>query len=176
MADRIYTRLGIIHFILTLPILLAGLFGLRISDFKWHFGLKDFLLVLILFFLLREIPFFLSVGKGKQVIETLFSLEFLNSIFVHFLYPSIVEEFVFRGLLLTGLLSVGVRSDISNIIQAFIFGFIHIIGKGDISITGFLSCFAQTYIGFIIGKLYLQTESLTPCLMLHALFDAFKIM
>ncbi|MCT4595131.1 MAG: CPBP family intramembrane metalloprotease [Anaeromicrobium sp.] len=171
-----YTELGVVHLISTLPIFLAYLFKVKLSDLNWNITIKNIVFVVIMFVILREIPIFVAMGRGKEIFADITSLGFIKSFVIHLLYPSIVEEVIFRGYLLTGLISIGFKEDVSNVIQSLIFGFIHIIGKGELSVYIAMSCFVQVYIGFIFGRIYLNTKSLTPSLLLHALFDAYSVM
>lgn len=154
--------------VITLTVFLGYLFKIRFKSFNWSMTLKALLVIIAVYFLI-EIPYYLIYN-----IETLKAISLHENIrnFVRSLYfPSIVEEVIFRGYLLGGLLSLGIRKDKANIIQAILFGFIHIVNYNEISIITFLIPGFQVFAGYIFGKIYLSTKSLTPCIILHALID-----
>ncbi|WP_432663966.1 CPBP family intramembrane glutamic endopeptidase [Wukongibacter baidiensis] len=150
---------------LTMTILLGYLFKVRLSDFNWGITLKSFLVVVLMFVLLELVTFVDSLTEINTI--GYYIKNFIQKLY----YPSIVEEVVFRGFFLSGLLAFEVREDKANIIQSVIFGSIHIIGYNEISAIIILSTCLQMYIGFLFGKIYIQTKSLTPCILLHALID-----
>lgn len=150
---------------ITMTILLGYLFKVKLRDFNWVINLKSFLIIVLVFIFL-ELAALVNSLTGVNTIAY-----YIKNFLLHLYYPSIVEEVVFRGFLLSGLLAFGIREDKSNIIQCIIFGLIHVIGFNEISVTSILSTCLQMYIGFLLGKIYLQTKSLTPCILLHALID-----
>ncbi|NCD06273.1 MAG: CPBP family intramembrane metalloprotease, partial [Spirochaetia bacterium] len=100
------------------------------------------------------------------------SFKYLIANFIqHIYYPSIVEEVIFRGFLLSALLSFNIRSDKANIIQAIIFGFSHMLGYKEITLISFFIPFVQIFIGYLIGKMYLKNKSISSCIILHTLID-----
>ncbi len=107
----------------------------------------------------------------KTLLENTTNYFYMKNFIQKLYYPSIVEEVLFRGFFLSGLLAFGIREDKSNIIQSIIFGIIHVLSHNEVSIIIILSTSYQMYIGFILGKIYLRTKTLTPCIFLHALID-----
>lgn len=150
---------------LTMTILLGYLFKVRLSDFNWSITLKSFLVVVFIFILLELVTIINSLTEVNTI--SYYIKDFIQKLY----YPSIVEEVLFRGFFLSGLLAFEVREDKANIIQSVIFGLTHILGYNEISVIIALSTCIQTYIGFLFGKIYIQTKSLTPCILLHALID-----
>ncbi len=150
---------------LTMTILLGYLFKVRLKDFNWGITLKSFFIIILIFILLESVTI-----VGLQTESNTISFYIRNFIQKLF-YPSIIEEVLFRGLFINGLLAFNKREDESNIIQSIIFGSIHILGYEEISIGIFLSTCIQMFIGYILGKIYIKTKSLTPCILLHAFID-----
>ncbi len=157
---RLYIQLPI-----NMTIFLGYLFKIRLKDFNWSINLKSFLTVLLLF-----IPFIL-IKDMRILMENNRNFFYIRNFIQQVYYPGVVEEVIFRGYFLTGLLAYGVRKDKANVIQSIIFGLVHILGSKEISINVILSTSLQMFIGFILGKIYLRTKSLTPGIILHALID-----
>lgn len=161
------------HRLLQLPInltiFLGLIFNIRIKDFKWTITLKSIIMVLIVFSLTELSMFIILEGYSEfaEKINVMFLINFIQKLY----YPSIVEELIFRGFLLTGLIYVGMKSDKANILQAILFGMIHISNYNSYSFVNILACSVQICMGYILGKIYLETKSLTPCIFLHALLD-----
>jgi membrane protease YdiL (CAAX protease family) len=148
-----------------MTILLGYLFKVRFRDFNWDITVRTFLIIAIMFILLNLTDIVEAFKENNTI--SYYVANFAQKLF----YPSIVEEVIFRGFLLSGLLAFNIREDKANIIQAILFGLIHLINYNEITvITVLLNCL-QMYIGFIIGKIYIKTKSLTPCMLLHALLD-----
>lgn len=157
---RLYFQLPII-----MTIFLSYLFNISLRDFNWSINLKSYLIVLVLF-----IPF-LFLKDMRILIENNRNFFYIRNFRQQLYYPGVVEEVIFRGYFLTGLLAYGVRKDKANVIQSIIFGLVHIYGSKEISLIVILSTSLQTFLGFIFGKIYLRTKSLTPIIILHALID-----
>lgn len=143
-------------------------FKVRLRDFNWSIDSKTILYVFALFAILKlsyVIATDLDSLRGLPV--NYFIRNFIQQLY----YPSLAEEVIFRGFLLSGLLSVGMDASKANILQAILFGLIHVISPDGITLIAILSTSFQVYVGFLIGKIYLSTKSLTPCIILHALID-----
>lgn len=142
---------------------------LSLREFNWKIKIKWVLYVVIIYLILFPIPtFILNSEIFINNLSVNFFLQFLNEIF----YPSIVEEILFRGFLLTGMISLGIKSYKANIIQSVIFGSIHIISHNEITILVVLSLSGQIFLGYLLGKVYLKSGSLSHSIILHALLDA----
>lgn len=151
---------------LTMTIFLGYLFQARLNDFNWDITPKSFFIVVLLFILIESATILDLQTESKTI--SFYIKNFIQKLF----YPSIIEEVLFRGLFINGLLAFNKREDSANIIQSFIFGIVHIIGYKELSIVILLSTSIQMFIGYIFGKIYIKTKSLTPCILLHALIDA----
>lgn len=154
---------------ITMTIFTAYIFGVRIKDFNWKLSFSSLLLVLVVWLSIEIIPIIDHIRFNSLA-------DFINQIIgkipIKIYYPSLVEEVLFRGLCFSGLLAIGLDEDKSNIIQAVVFGFVHLFNYEQFSINIILLIVPQIYIGFLIGKIYINTKSLTPCIILHALIDS----
>lgn len=83
-----------------------------------------------------------------------FVLMVLSSVIV----PAFVEEFFFRGLILSNLLPFGRGTAI--LLSALLFGVMH---------QSFEQLFYATVAGVVLGFLYVKTRSIWPCVLLHFL-------
>jgi membrane protease YdiL (CAAX protease family) len=156
------------RFLLTAVVFSGYLFKVKVSSFNWTTTLKSILVMIAVYFFI-EIPYYLiyDIETLKVITLSNYLENFVRSLY----YPSIVEEVIFRGFLLGGLVSLGIRKDKANIFQAIVFGFIHLLNYESITLVSFLWPSFQVFAGYLFGKIYLSTKSLTPCLILHALFD-----
>lgn len=158
--------------LIQLPIILTitgcYLFKVRLRDFNWAINAKTFLYVFSLFAVLK-LSFI--VATDFDSLRSLPIDYYFRNFIQQLYYPGIVEEVIFRGFLFSGLLSLGIRESKANIIQAVVFGLIHALPPNELTLISILSTSMQMYLGYLIGKLYLSTKSLTPCIILHALID-----
>ncbi|MTI70539.1 MAG: CPBP family intramembrane metalloprotease [Firmicutes bacterium] len=168
IGDSLFKGL-LINLPVTMTIFTAYFFGVRIKDFNWKLSLSSLPLVLLVWLSIEIIPF-MEYMRSSSITD------FISNIIINvpfkIYYPSIVEEMIFRGLCFSGLLTIGLGEDKSNIIQAVVFGLIHILNYDQFSINIILLIVPQIYIGFLIGKIYINTKSLTPCIFLHSLIDS----
>jgi membrane protease YdiL (CAAX protease family) len=160
-----------LHYLpINLTIFLMYIFGVSFKDFYWKSTFRDLLFVILLYLILKPLTFVVFEGLSfKSVTLEYFTINFLYNIY----YPAFIEEILFRGLLLVGLLKIGVQGDKANIIHAMFFAVVHVIDSANLSFLTFLSTSIQCYIGYLFGKLYLSTRKLTPNIILHALFNVF---
>lgn len=161
-------KIRIVQFILTFPIFLGFIFNIKLKDFNFKIRFVDIIYSVVVFVLLKVFYLYIT------------DIDFLNNITVkyfivnliqHIYYPSIVEEIIFRGFLLSALLSFNIRGDKANIMQAIIFGFSHMFGYKEITLISFFMPFVQIFIGYLIGKMYLKNKSISSCILVHALID-----
>lgn len=146
-----------------LTIFLMYLFGVRLRDFNWNIRVQEFIVIILIFILVEFYAIFFEFDMTPMLI--------LKSFVLHIIYPSVTEEVIYRGLLLTGLLSLGFKRSTANICQAILFGIVHVHTYKYIFIISLLKCSVQVFLGYIFGKLYLESKSLTPCVLLHTLID-----
>jgi len=150
-----------------LSILGMFFFGINFKDFSWKINRKQIVLIIAMYLILRPLRIYLLDDSVTQVSFTYFSVNFLYNIY----NPAFIEEIMFRGLLLTGLVNYGFTNKKANIIHSIIFGLIHVLNKNPFDLVVILSTSMQAYIGFLLGKLYLKTKSLTPNILLHAIYN-----
>ncbi|MGG7056993.1 CPBP family intramembrane glutamic endopeptidase [Clostridium tertium] len=86
-------------------------------------------------------------------------------------YPSLYEEFLFRGFFIGGIKKFKLDDNWINIIQALVFGLIHYNQFSQYGILGILGSSNQILIGFLLGQVYYYTGSLTPSIIIHAFCD-----
>lgn len=161
------------YFLFRLPVIMiiftACIFGVKIKDFYWKLSSSSLLLVLLVW-LSFEITPIIEYIRLNNITD--FIRKIIINIPIKIYYPSVVEEVIFRGLCFSGLLAIGLGEDKSNIIQAVVFGLIHMFNYEQLSTNIILQIVPQIYTGFLIGKIYINTKSLTPCIILHALIDS----
>jgi len=83
------------------------------------------------------------------------------------LVPGVCEEFFFRGVFfksMAGVLSPG-RTVIAS---ALVFGLFHVVAAGQLTPERFLP---STFLGLVLGWVRLRTDSVLPCMVLHALHN-----
>ena len=86
-----------------------------------------------------------------------------GSILVYLFFVPIVEEIVFRGIVLEGLVNVTNRV-VAVVLSALIFAGVHAAGGARQMTTAFM-------IGLVFGWLYLQTRSIVPTSVAHIIYD-----
>lgn len=153
---------------INLLIVIIFIFGLKLKDFGWKTTIKQVLFALLLYLIFK--PFIYLLFNFDSLISKN-GFEFIYNFGYNLYYPALNEEVIFRGLLLIGLLKLGIKENYANVLHAIIFGIIHISGSRDFQIVELLSTSAQCYTGYLFGKLYLLNRSLTPNIILHALFN-----
>lgn len=79
-------------------------------------------------------------------------------------FGPIVEEILFRGILLEGLINV-TNGTVAVVISALIFAGIHLSGGVAQTTGGFI-------LGLVLGWLYLRTRSIVPSSMAHIVYNA----
>jgi len=76
----------------------------------------------------------------------------------------VMEEFVFRGIVLGGLLK-SYSNTTAILVSAFLFGIIHF------NLAQFMLAFP---LGLLIGYLYIKTHSIYLCMLMHGLYNTFS--
>lgn len=161
---------------LTLTIFISYFFKIRLKDLNWNISLKAFIMIFVTFIAYKFILNIVDITKGMVTISRVFNSSFIISLSINTVinsaFPGFYEEVLYRGFLISGLKGLGLNEDMSNIIHAIIFGITHFMSFGTISWISLLSTAAQAMLGYLIGKVYFKTKSLTPCILLHGLIDA----
>ncbi|EQB87988.1 membrane protease YdiL (CAAX protease family) [Clostridium punense] len=181
-----YTRseVNVLHFsiaalVLTLSIFICYFFKIRISDYNWNLTLKSIIFVIILYVTFKIVTNIVGITNKTIHFENMangkFVIGFIINTIVNSCYPGFYEEILYRGFLISGLKGLGLTDEKCNVIQAIIFGISHvvspIISSGTVTWMFLLATAAQAMIGYMFGKLYFKTKSLSPCILLHGFFD-----
>lgn len=106
------------------------------------------------------IPFLEKLYKGmSETFEMMFNYKIAGFITICILAP-ILEEIIFRGIILRGILQNGNSPVIAIIISSLLFGIAHLNPW---------QFFGAGFLGAIFGFVYYRTKSLWLCIFLHAL-------
>lgn len=98
--------------------------------------------------------------KNQDIINTMYSAGWIVSMIISVFFAPIVEEIIFRYIIMGDLLKN--KKTISRIlISALIFGALHL---DRISVLAFLPYFAA---GLLLGYIYAKTQSITACISAH---------
>lgn len=158
--------IGVVYGILLISM---KILKIDIKNFKFKIGIKELLLVILLIAIKKVIECsFLGIDmliNGREVFYI-----FINFV-INLISPAFIEEMIFRGLLMSGLKGFNFKIENANIIQAILFGSIHYFYYTQYGIIGILGISFQAIVGYMLGKLYIKTKSLTPCIVLHALIN-----
>ncbi len=158
-------------FCFILSFVLLRVFGSSLKDFRWAVSKKQLLgtLVIGLVYVGITVTFdgFIFINQFKSDI-----LQYALYIFVTLVLVAFLEEFICRGILVSALEGYQLAEWKINIIQAILFGVLHCgkyLDRG-IGIALLITCY-QTVIGYFFGKIYFKTRSLTPCIILHLIWN-----
>lgn len=162
----------LIYLVLTLLLLMCYIFGVKLSHYRWNMNIKMLLFVGAIYIMYRIIPIIMAIVGGYLYFDFGTLKDFIAQGIARTIYPGIFEEVLCRGFLISGLTGFGVSDNKSNVIQSVVFGVLHmILGGGMFSWVGILPYAAQTLMGYVLGRLYFKTKSLTPCILLHGLMN-----
>lgn len=169
--------------VLTLSIFICYFFRIRIRDFNWNLTPKSIIFVIILYATFKIITNIVGISNGTIHLEDMANGKFVGGFIVNTIvnsaYPGFYEEVLYRGFLISGLKGLGLTDEKCNVIQAIIFGISHamnpIMSSGTFTWVFLLATAVQAMVGYMFGKLYFKTKSLSPCILLHGLFDVAMI-
>lgn len=156
---------------LTLSLVLLKVFRVSIKNFKWKMSRSQMIGTLAIGLMFACIIIFLDgfrfiysfngdlVQYGFYILKTIILVAFF-------------EELLCRGILVSALKGYQIAEWKINVIQAFLFGILHCVRYLDkgIGVALLITCY-QTVIGYLFGKIYLKTKTLTPGMLLHLLWD-----
>ncbi|SDO01930.1 CPBP family intramembrane glutamic endopeptidase [Acetanaerobacterium elongatum] len=161
----------IIAVCLLLSLVLLKVSGVSIKAFKWNINRNQIIGVLAIGLLFASITVifdgfrFINGFKGDIVQYGLYLLRTIVLV-------AFFEEFLCRGILVSGLKGYQIAEWKINIIQALLFAVLHCVRYLDKGIgVALLITSYQAVIGYFFGKLYLKTKTLTPGILLHLLWD-----
>jgi membrane protease YdiL (CAAX protease family) len=169
------TRLVIIMYIFFISLVIISHLYIKITSYNFNLTIKSLGFTLLLY-IISYSPILFKANVGGNLIKNLDKILqrpqfFILDLAIDFIYPTFFEEYLFRGLLLSALLGFGVSILKANMIQAILFGLVHFNYYPDWGLLCFIPTIQQMLIGFILGKLYLKTKSLTPSIIFHALWN-----
>jgi membrane protease YdiL (CAAX protease family) len=153
---------------------ISHFWGITIKTFHFNLTKKSFLYMSILF-LITYLPKCISKTTYIYINYDNKFLQNIVQILIHsgitFIYPAFFEEYLYRGLLVTGLQGLGFNKLKTNLIQSILFGILHYNYYTNLGVFCFVPTVAQMMAGFIFCKLYYKTKSLAPGIIFHALWD-----
>lgn len=157
-------------------IFLSYIFGISLKNYNWNISFK-WIGIILLVYLANRLTLNILVLKNNNYsiinfVSISFVVKFVLSTLYYCLYPGLLEEVLYRGFLISGLKGLGIDDWKCNIVQAIIFGIIHVFAGGNYAWTVLLSTASQILMGYVLGKIYFKTKSLTPCILLHGLINA----
>lgn len=143
-----------------------------IKNFKFKANAKEIFLVLLLsvVMFLCNLVVYGSNGINIYIISNGVTILMFNVI-QGFFVPALIEEILFRGLLISGLKGFSINDESVNIIQSIIFAITHFFMYISMGWIGMLGMSNQALIGFLLGKIYLKTGSITICALCHVLIN-----
>jgi uncharacterized protein len=142
-------------------------FGLTVDNFingVFLYGLPIIICSLIVFILSYKVLKPIYKNPEKSIIFW---------IFIHFLFGAIVEELIFRGVLLNTLLKAFDKKIIlAVIISSIIFGLIHLIGMSIKNIKMTLIRIVETgCYGIFFSSIYIVSGNLLSVIVIHWIFN-----
>lgn len=152
-----------------IPIFIGYSFKIKLSNFKWKTSVK-WLLISTSIFIIYFIPKIILLGSEAFQYRNYYSKpDYIINIINALIFNVFIEELVYRGYLISGLKALKLNEFIINAIQAIIFGLIHIYQVPNTHI--FMGVSWHILMGYILGKLYFKSKSLTPGILLHLLIN-----
>lgn len=171
--DMNFTINTALQIFLVVCILIMYPFGIKLSNFNWKISFKE-IIIIVLAFLCIKFPMVIFEGKWSLVYYSRFNgnnLGYIYYFFRVFIYPAFNEEVIFRGLLISGLSGYKISFYKINIIQSILFALAHFGVYNGLGLKAIIFMSIQGIMGFILGIIYKRTNSLTPCILFHALLD-----
>jgi hypothetical protein len=164
---------------ITATLFIGRFFNIKLKYFNWRLTSRSFLLIFIVSIVENISRNIISKVLSAGIYpSSMFRLNSLNSLPIFLLnalfnaaYPGIFEEVLYRGFLISGLKGIGLSDEKCNVIQSIIFGIAHVMSWGAAPKAFILYTAAQAMAGYLLGKVYFKTKSLTPCILLHGLMN-----
>jgi membrane protease YdiL (CAAX protease family) len=154
--------------LITSMIFISYFWKIKISSFNFKLTKEMLILTIIIYLIFIMLRY---LGHDTVILDFRKYFVLLLNSSLKLIQPAFVEEYIYRGLLISGLLGLGLCPSKTNILQSFIFGIIHINQYPQFGILCFIPTIAQMLLGFIMGKIYFKTNSLTPCIIFHWLWN-----
>lgn len=166
--NNTFYKIILILFITSL-IFVSYFWRIKISSFNFKLTLKTLTFTLVIYFIITVLNY--ASSRTVTFNFSRYIITLLNSI-VNLIQPAFVEEYIYRGLLISGLLGFELSTSKVNIIQSIVFGIAHINQFPQLGILCFLPTIGHMLIGFILGKIYFKTGSLMPGILFHWLWNS----
>jgi membrane protease YdiL (CAAX protease family) len=168
MAARSAAELGLalfgVYAILDAPLTSIGLRLPKVGGLAW--GVAIGLATALIFpWVVHELrlPSSYYLQYATYIMSHATGLIAAASILVYLLFVPIVEEIVFRGIVLEGLINA-TNGAVAVVVSAVVFAGMHAVGGVAQMAVAFMS-------GLILGWLYLRTRSIVPTSAAHSIYD-----
>lgn len=139
--------------------LLLYLFKINIFKFNYKTSIKWIIITLFIYFLMKTT--FIRTNYYNNIID------FTIVILIGLIWNFGLEEIIFRGFSFSALKYYKLSDVQINIAQSIIFMLSH-YGTYDLK-----TSLLPALIGYLLGKLYTSSKSLTPSIILHGLYNYF---
>lgn len=109
----------------------------------------------------------LGINDQEKILDKVLDLPLIILVFAFLLAP-ITEELFFRGMMVQKILE---RSNpiIAIILSSVVFSLVHFSYESLVEILGVF------FIGLILGSIYVKAKSLTPCILIHMIYNLLAI-
>ncbi|MGG7213475.1 CPBP family intramembrane glutamic endopeptidase [Clostridium nigeriense] len=162
----IFTLTFVRIIIIILPIFSCYFWKIKLRDFNWKLSFKWLAIIIVIFFALL-MPELYKYGTSLFMYRNFSSLfDYIFNIVMALIFNAGFEEIIFRGFLISALKSFQLSDTKVNIIQSILFGIPHLY-----LVSSPLGICWHILIGYILGKVYLNSKSLTPGIILHLLIN-----
>ena len=157
-------------FLISSLFILLLVFKINIKNFYWNIKFEQ-LIIIIVIALVIFIPTIICGKYSFRYVKFGNIVSYIVKILLTFIYPSMYEEVLYRGMLISGLKTYGLANDKINIVQAVLFGVMHFNLYSNCGLYSILSTGMQILLGYILGRIYFKTKSLSLCVIFHTLLD-----
>lgn len=124
-----------------------------------------FLFGYVIFNNLFDTPYYRSIMPIK------FLIGFILNVLSETILTTAYEEIIYRGLVIYALSYVFTNDTAILILESIIFGLLHIILNPYFTTYLVGNVLFQIAIGYMLGKIYLKTKTIWPCIIIHAIYN-----
>jgi len=150
-------------------ILISILFTKDISPIKFKFNLKYFVLFAFWAVAAMILMLLINIILGGEISYLSYYVNIFTLYFYILLGQSIIEEIIFRGVILN-LINSKTKSLYALILSSIAFSAIH-FDNNSIDILSFINIFLA---GYFIGMIYLKTQSILNAISFHLFWNFFQ--
>ncbi len=179
--DNLFTIIA--QYIIYIPILIVALF-LSIDEIKYGFKANSKMRymkplsyvcvgIVACYFanyigsIISQLTSFSTDSVNQEAIEEIFLSKYGALLILDIcIIGPIVEELVFRGCILRGLVKLRINPAIAIIISSIIFGFIHVSSAGD-----YTQIFPYIFMGIALGAIFYKSDSIVESTIVHILLN-----